>query len=70
MSMAARPLPPTSGRFVKGRSGNPLGRPKMLTDKEMLLLAIAFMDLLAKAYYQKGQSSRKVHKIGKILHEK
>lgn len=38
--MTPRPLPPVSGRFVKGRSGNPLGRPKKLRDTELLLLAI------------------------------
>lgn len=54
--MTPRQLPPISGRFVKGRSGNPLGRPKKLYNTELLLLAIKFFDELAKAYYGKGPS--------------
>lgn len=62
--------PPLSYRFVKGRSGNPLGRPKTLYDTELLLLAIKFFDELAKAYYGKGQAARKLNRIRKVLNEK
>ena len=68
--MTPRQLPPISGRFVKGCSGNPLGRPKKLYKTELLLLAIKFFDDLAKAYYGKGQAARKLNRIRKILDEK
>lgn len=68
--MMPRELPPVSGRFVKGRSGNPLGRPKRLRDTELLLIAIKFSDELARAYYHKGNSARKINRIRKILDEK
>ena len=62
-------LPPVKHRFVKGRSGNPLGRPKKLYNTELLLLAIKFFDELAKAYYGKGQALRKLNRIRKVLNE-
>ena len=68
--MTPRELPPVSGRFVKGRSGNPLGRPKKLRDTELLLLAIKFSDELARAYYHKGNATGKINRIRKILDEK
>ena len=68
--MTPRQLPPISGRFVKGRSGNPLGRPKKLRDTELLLIAIKFSDELARAYYYKGKAARKINRIRKILDEK
>lgn len=68
--MMPRGLPPISGRFVKGRSGNPLGRPKKLHDTELLLIAIKFSDELARAYYYKGKAARKINRIRKILDEK
>lgn len=68
--MTPRHLPPISGRFVKGRSGNPLGRPKVLHDKLLLLLAIKFFDLLARAYYQKGDAPQRIRKIEKIIYAK
>lgn len=68
--MTPRQLPSISGRFVKGRSGNPLGRPKTLYDTELLLLAIKFFDELAKAYYGKGNAVHKINRIRKVLNEK
>ena len=68
--MTPRELSPVSGRFVKGRSGNPLGRPKKLRDTELLLIAIKFSDELARAYYYKGKAARKINRIRKILDEK
>ena len=62
--------PPLSCMFVEGRSGNPLGRPKKLYNTELLLLAIKFFDELAKAYYGKGQATRKLNRIRKVLNEK
>lgn len=68
--MTPRILQPVKHRFVKGRSGNPLGRPKKLYHTELLLLAIKFFDELAKAYYGKGYSTRKISRIRKVLNEK
>lgn len=68
--MTPRQLPPISGRFVKGRSGNPLGRPKKLYNTELLLLAIEFLDELARAYYHKGHAARRLDRIRKVLNEK
>ena len=67
--MMVRVLPPVKKRFVKGRSGNPLGRPKKLYNTALLLLAIKFFDELAKAYYGKGQALRKLNRIRKVLNE-
>lgn len=68
--MTPRILPPVKHRFVKGRSGNPLGRPKKLYNTELLLLAIKFFDELAKAYYGKGHAARRLNRIRKMLNEK
>ncbi len=68
--MTPRRLPPASGRFVKGCSGNPLGRPKKMREAELLQTAIKFFDELAKAYYLKGNSVRKINRIRKVLNEK
>ena len=65
--MTLRILPPVKHRFVKGRSGNPLGRPKKLRDTELLLIAIKFFDELARAYYHKGHAAHKMNRIRKIL---
>ncbi|WP_428042306.1 MULTISPECIES: DUF5681 domain-containing protein [Candidatus Avelusimicrobium] len=68
--MTPRILPPIKNRFVKGRSGNPLGRPKKLHDTELLLLAIKFFDELARAYYGKGHAAHRINHIRRVLNEK
>ena len=68
--MTSRILPPITNRLGKGRSGNPLGRPKKLREAEILQVAIKFFDELAKAYYGKGNAVRKLNRIRKILNEK
>ena len=68
--MTPRILPPVKNRFVKGRSGNPLGRPKKMREEELLQAAIKFFDELAKAYYGMGNAARKINCIRKVLNEK
>ncbi len=68
--MMPRVLPPVKNRFVKGRSGNPLGRPKKMREAEILQVAIKFFDELAKAYYGMGNAARKINCIRKVLNEK
>lgn len=68
--MSPRQLPPVSGRFVKGRSGNPLGRPKILPDRETILLMIKFFDVFARAYYKQGDGPLRLNQIQKILYAK
>ena len=68
--MTSYRIPPLTGRFVKGHSGNPLGRPKKMREAELLQAAIKFFDELAKAYYFKGNSAHKINRIRKVLNEK
>lgn len=64
-------LPPNSGRFIKGRSGNPLGRPpKNLRDKEIILLAAKFLEILARAYCKQTNAVWQIRQIKGILYEK
>ena len=68
--MTPRILPPVKNRFVKGRSGNPLGRPRKMREAELLQTAIKFFDELARAYYHKGHAARKINRIRRVLNEK
>ena len=63
-------IPSLTGRFVNGRSGNPLGRPKKKQNAQLLETSILFFDALAKAYYQKGKATRKIEKERDVLNEK
>ena len=66
--MTPRSLPPVSGRFIKGRSGNPLGRPPQnLLEREILLIIAKFLETLAKAYCNQSRSVEKIRQIKDIL---
>lgn len=66
--MTPRHLPPVSGRFVKGCSGNPLGRPPQnLPERESLLIIAKFFETLAKAYCNQSRSMEKIRQIKDIL---
>lgn len=64
-------LPPISGRFIKGRSGNPLGLPRRnFNEKELILLAAKFLEILARAYCKQTNAVWQIRKIKGILYEK
>jgi len=66
--MTPRQLPPVSGRFVKGRSGNPLGQPPQnLPEREILLIIAKFLETLAKAYCNQSHAVEKIRQIKDIL---
>ena len=66
--MKPRQLPPVSGRFVKGRSGNPYVRPPQnLPEREILLIIAKFFETLAKAYCNQSRSVEKIRQIKDIL---
>lgn len=66
--MTPRPLPLVSGRFVKGCSGNPMGRPpRNLPEREILLIIAKFLETLARAYCNQSRSVEKIRQIKDIL---
>lgn len=66
--MTPRHLSPISGRFVKGRSGNPLGRPpRNFRERDIILLVTKFFETLAKAYSNQSRSVEKIRHIKDIL---
>lgn len=66
--MTPRHLPLVSGRFVKGRSGNPHGRPpRNFRERDIILLAAKFFETLAKAYCNQSRSVEKIRQVRDIL---
>ena len=66
--MTSRRLPPASGRFVKGRSGNPHGRPpRNIRERDIALLVSKFFETLAKAYCNQSRSVGKIRQVKDIL---
>lgn len=69
--MTPRRLPPTSGRFVKGRSGNPLGQPpRNFRERDFVLLVAKFFETLAKAIVIKAVRWKKTVRLRISYHEK
>ena len=66
--MTPRHLPLVSGRFIKGRSGNPHGRPpRNFRERDIVLLVAKFFETLAKAYCNPSCSVEKIRQIKDIL---
>lgn len=64
-------LPPTSGRFVKGRSGNPLGRPpRNFRERDIVLLVAKFFETLPRPIVIKAVRWKKSVKLRTSYHEK
>lgn len=68
--MSDKRNPPKEYRFVKGRSGNPLGRAPSKNDRELINAIIKFNDLVAGVFYRKVASKEKWKKVKDILDEK
>ena len=67
--MTPRMMPPEAGRFKKGKSGNPAGRPRV-SEKEILEIMSLLLDLLIKAKDKDRAAQGRLLKIKRFLNEK
>lgn len=67
--MMPRVMPPEEGRFRKGHSGNPAGRPRV-SERDILEIMSVLLDLLVKAKSKDRAAQGKLLKIKRVLNEK
>lgn len=63
-------IPPREYCFIKGRSGNPLGRPCRKRDTELTNDLIKLFALIISVYGNKKTATEKWLKIRSVLNEK
>lgn len=67
--MTPRVIPPETGRFRKGQSGNPAGRPRA-SEKDILEIMSVLLDLVVKAKNKDRAARGQLLEIKRLLNEK
>ena len=67
--MTPRVMPPEAGRFKKGQSGNPQGRPR-ISQRDILEIMSMLLDLLVKSKNKDRAAQGKLLEIKRFLNEK
>lgn len=67
--MTPRVMPPEAGRFKKGQSGNPAGRPR-ISQRDIFEIMSVLLDLLVKAKNKDRAAQRELLEIKRVLNEK
>ena len=68
-SMPPRNMPPEEGRFRKGQSGNPAGRPRV-SERDILEIMSVLLDLLVKSKNKDRAAQGELLLIKRFLNEK